>query len=161
MYQRILVPVDGSQTSNKALTTALQLAKDFTGQVRLIHVVDGFSGFSGLSGYDMYGAYPGDLLELMRESGNKILADAMAMAHAAGVQTDTVLSDKFGERLGESVVDAAKRWNADLIVIGTHGRHGIGRVLLGSGAEQIIRLAPVPVLVVRSQEHESAAPAIT
>jgi len=158
MYQRILVPVDGSHTSNKALTTALQLARDFTGQVRLIHVVD---GFAGRSGFDMYGGYPGDLLELMRENGNKILADAMSIAQSAGVQADTVLSDNFGARLGESVVDAAKRWNADLIVIGTHGRHGIGRVLLGSGAEQIIRLAPVPVLVVRSQEHENAAPSGT
>jgi nucleotide-binding universal stress UspA family protein len=47
------------------------------------------------------------------------------------------------------VSDAAKRWNADLIVVGTHGRRGVGRVLMGSGAEQIIRLAPVPVLVIR------------
>ncbi len=50
------------------------------------------------------------------------------------------------------VADAAKEWNADLIVVGTHGRRGVGRALMGSGAEQIIRLAPVPVLVVRLGE---------
>ena len=152
MYQRILVPVDGSQTSNKALTTALQMAKDLGGRIRLLHVVD---GFAGLGGFDMYGGYPDDLLAILRENGNKILADAMAIAQSAGVEADQVLSDNFAERLGESVVAAAKHWNADLIVIGTHGRHGIGRVLLGSGAEQIIRMAPVPVLVVRSEEHAS------
>ena len=152
MYQRILVPVDGSHTSNKALTTALQMAKDFGGRIRLLHVVD---GFSGLGGFDMYGGYPDDLLAILRENGNKILADAMAVAQSAGVEADQVLSDNFAERLGESVVAAAKHWNADLIVIGTHGRHGIGRVLLGSGAEQIIHMAPVPVLVVRSDDRPS------
>lgn len=154
MYQRILVPVDGSPPANKALAAALQMAKDFNGRVRLIHVVD---ELAGLSGYDLYGGYPGDLLEIMRENGHKILDEAMVMVQAAGVEGDKVLSDNFGERLGEAVVDAAKRWNADLIVIGTHGRRGIGRVLLGSGAEQIIRMAPVPVLVVRSQETGKAA----
>ena len=49
------------------------------------------------------------------------------------------------------VADEARRWNADLIVVGTHGRRGVGRMLLGSGAEQVIRMAPVPVLVIRSE----------
>ncbi len=74
---------------------------------------------------------------------------AAAGFEAAGVEADNMLFDNFGERLGDAVADAAKRWNADLVVVGTHGRRGIGRVFLGSGAEQIIRLAPVPVLVVR------------
>ncbi len=152
MYKRILVPVDGSQTSNKAVTTALQMANDFSSRVRLVHVVD---ELAGLGGYDLYGGYAGDLIEIMRENGNKVLNDAKAIAQAAGIEADTVLFDNFGERLGETVADAAKRWSADLIVIGTHGRRGIGRMLLGSGAEQVIRLAPVPVLVVRSQESES------
>ncbi|MEO7127416.1 MAG: universal stress protein [Rhodoferax sp.] len=71
------------------------------------------------------------------------------------MEADSVLAEDFSPRLGEAVANAAKRWNADLIVIGTHGRHGIERVLLGSAAEQVIRLAPVPVRVVRSQEHKS------
>ena len=73
----------------------------------------------------------------------------MAAARAAGVEADNMLFDKFGERLGETVAEAEKLWNADLIVVGTHGRRSLGRVLLGSGAEQIVRQAPVPVLVVR------------
>src|SRR5665213_644437 len=104
MYKRILVPVDGSQPANKALAAALQMAKEFNSRVRLIHVVD---ELAGCSGYDLYGGYPGDLLELIRENGHKILDEAMAAAQAAGVEADKVLSDNFGERLGEAVVDAA------------------------------------------------------
>ena len=63
-----------------------------------------------------------------------------------------MLYDNFGEHLADVVSEAAKLWNADLIVVGTHGRRGIGRVLMGSGAEQIIRMAPVPVLVIRAPE---------
>lgn len=146
MYKRILVPVDGSPTSNRALTTALQMARDAGGRVRLVHVVD---ELAYLSGFDQFGGYSGELIKAMQENGAKVLNDAMAIAQAAGVEADNMLFDNFGERLGDAVANAAKRWNADLVVVGTHGRRGIGRVLLGSGAEQIIRLAPVHVLVVR------------
>lgn len=149
MYKRILIPVDGSDTSNKALVAALQLAKDAGGRVRLVHVVD---ELAYLTGYGQYGGYSGDPIKVMRETGAKILDDGMAIAHAAGVEADNMLFDNFGERLAEVIADAAKRWGANLIVVGTHGRRGVGRMLLGSGAEQIIRLAPVPILVVRSGE---------
>lgn len=153
MYKRILIPVDGSHTSNKALTAALQLARDASAQVRLIHVVD---ELAYLSGYEAYAAYSAELIEVAQKVGKKILDDAMAIAQAAGVEADQMLFEKFGEHLGETVADAAKHWNADLIVVGTHGRRGIGRMFLGSGAEQIIRLAPMHVLVVRSQDGEGS-----
>lgn len=146
MYKRILVPVDGSATSNRALTTALQMARDAGGRVRLVHVVD---ELAYLAGYDQFGGYSGELIKAMQDNGARVINDAMAIAQAAGVEADNMLFDNFGERLGDAVADAAKRWNADLVVVGTHGRRGLGRVFLGSGAEQIIRLAPVPVLVVR------------
>lgn len=152
MYKRILVPVDGSETSNKALVAALQLAKDAGGRVRLIHIVE---ELAYLSGYEQFGGYSGELITGMRETGTKVLNDGMAMAKAAGVEADNLLFDNFGGRLAEVVADAAKQWNADLVVVGTHGRRGVGRMLLGSGAEQIIRLAPVPVLVVRSGEDSA------
>jgi nucleotide-binding universal stress UspA family protein len=151
MYKRILIPVDGSQTSSKALTAALQLARDANGQVRLVHMVD---DLAYIGGYEAYGAYSAQLMEIAQKVGNQILDGALAVARAAGVQADQMLFDKFGAQLGETVADASKRWNADLIVVGTHGRRGIGRMFLGSGAEQIIRLAPVHVLVVRSLDDE-------
>ena len=153
MYQRILVPVDGSETATKAMITALQMARDSGGQVHLVHVVEGMTPLAA----DPYGAYSGEVIEIMRQSGAKILEDALVVAKAAGVPADTELFDNFGERLAEVVADSATRFKADLIVVGTHGRRGLGRMMLGSGAEQIIRLAPVPVLVIRHDESKKAA----
>jgi nucleotide-binding universal stress UspA family protein len=141
MYKRIIVPVDGSPTANKALVAALQLARDSGGRVRLIHVVE---ELAFVDGYDMYGGQTGELLQVMREAGDKVLDAALEIARSAGVDADKQLFDRFGERL---------------VVLGTHGRRGIGRVLLGSGAEQIIRLAPTPVLVIRSGDETTPRPA--
>ena len=150
MYKRIVVPVDGSETAQKALTTALQMARESNGCVHLVHVVEGLTPMAA----DPYGAYSGEVIEVMRQSGRKILDDALARAE--GVQADTQLFDNFGARLAEVVADSATRFNADLMVVGTHGRRGLGRVLMGSGAEQIIRLSPVPVLVLRSSQAKEA-----
>jgi nucleotide-binding universal stress UspA family protein len=147
MYQRILIPTDGSATSAKALAAAIDLAKRFGARLLLVHAID---ELAYRSGYQDFGGYSADLPALMRESGAKILAEGVAGAKAAGVEADCELFDKFGERLGETVANAARAWKADLIVVGSHGRRGLGRVLLGSGAEQIIREAPVPVLVLRA-----------
>jgi nucleotide-binding universal stress UspA family protein len=144
MYKRILVAVDGSPTSNKALVAALQLAREQAGRVRLVHAID---ETAYLQAYD----YAGDLIRLAREYAAKVLADGQAMAQSAGVEADTRLVDAPGQRLGDSVAEAARNWAAELIVVGTHGRRGIGRALLGSGAESVVRNAPVPVLVVRGE----------
>ena len=121
MYRRIMVPVDGSATSNKALVAAAEMANDSGGRavLRLIHVLDEMAYFTG---FDPYGGQSGELIKIMRETGEKILADALAIVHTAGVKADTLLIDKFGERLGETVAAEAQDWKADLIVVGTHGR---------------------------------------
>lgn len=147
MFKRILIPVDGSDTSNKALVSALQMARETGASVRVVHAVN---EMAFLGGIDPYGTYSGDLVGMMREGGARVLTDAMAVAQSAGVEVSQALLDEPGQRLGESVAEAARLWSADLIVVGSHGRRGIGRVLLGSGAEQILRLAPVAVLVIRS-----------
>ena len=151
MYRRIMVSVDGSATSNKALVAATEMASYSGGRavLRLIHVLDEMAYFTG---FDPYGGQSGELIKIMRETGEKILRDALAIVQAAGIDADTVLIDKFGERLGETVAAEAQGWKADLIVVGTHGRRRVGRMFLGSGAEQIIRLAPVPVLVIRTPD---------
>ena len=83
MYQRIIVPIDGSETSNKALVAALQLAKERQGRIRLVHVVE---ELAYLTGYDQFGGYSGDLIKIMRETGTKVLADGTAIAQSAGVR---------------------------------------------------------------------------
>lgn len=142
MYKRILVPVDGSETSNRALAAALQLARDGGGQVRVLHALD---ELAYLTGYE----YTGDLLQIGRDNAAKVIADALGAAKSVGVAADSRLVETPGQRLGEVVTEEARAWNADLVVVGTHGRRGLSRALLGSGAEQVIRLSPVPVLSVR------------
>ena len=143
-FKKILIPVDGSSTSNKALDYALQMAKDAPCQIRFIHAIDEL-GY--LSSYE----YSGELMATAHKNGTGILQAAMVAAQAANVPADTHLIDTPGQRLGQTVADEAASWGADLIVLGTHGRRGVGRVLLGSGAEQIVRMAPVPVLIVRGE----------
>ena len=151
MYRRILVAVDGSATSNKALGSALEMASYSGGRsvIRLIHVLDELVYLPGL---DPHAGQFGSAISAMRDAGKKVLADALAIVQSAGVAVDTVLVDRLGAHLAETVAAQATEWNANLVVVGTHGRRGVGRMLMGSGAEQIIRLAPCPVLVVRSAE---------
>lgn len=151
MYKRILVPVDGSETSNQALASAIALARESQGAIRLLHVVE---ELAYLTGYDQFGGYSGALLKAMRENGDRILEDAAARVREAGVACESVLFDTFGQHLGETVAKAASQWNADLVVVGTHGRRGVSKLLLGSGAEQVIRQAPVPVLVIRPTQAQ-------
>lgn len=143
MYKRILVPVDGSETSNRAVVAALQMARENGGRVRLVHALD---ELAYLSGYE----YSADLLKAARDEGNHVLDGARSMAQSAGVPADAKLVETAGRRLGELVAEEARSWEADLVVVGTHGRRGMSRILLGSGAEQVLRLAPVPVLAVRT-----------
>jgi nucleotide-binding universal stress UspA family protein len=150
MYQRILVAVDGSDTSNKALAAAIHLAKEMKGRVRLVHVSE---EMAYLTGFGQYGGYSEELVKLLHDTAQEILEGGMAVARAAGVEADSMLYDRVDDRLADVVSEAAKGWNADLVVVGTHGRRGVGRLLLGSGAEQITRQCPVPVLVIRASEE--------
>lgn len=149
MFKRILIPVDGSDTANKALVAGLRMARETSANVRLLHALNEMAYLGGMA---PDGTWSGDLIGMVREAGAKVLADATAIAESAGVEPSQVLLEEPGKRLGEAVAEAAKLWGADLVVVGSHGRRGLGRVLLGSGAEQILRLAPVPVLVVRGAD---------
>ncbi len=147
MYQQILVPIDGSATAARGLAEAIALARLTGGRLRLLHVVDELSFALGAEGF---AGYTGDIFGLLREGGEKILADARAQVEAAGVGVDTVLRDNTSGRVSDLVVAEAQAWPADLIVIGTHGRRGAGRLFMGSDAEQVLRQAPVPVLLTRA-----------
>ena len=148
MYQRILVPVDGSECAKRGLLEAIALARLTSACIRLVHVVD--EPLVAI-GADMAIGAAADLVETAREAARQVLADATETVKAAGIPVDAVLLDSFDGRLCDLVVAAAQSWSADLVVIGTHGRRGVGRLLLGSDAEQILRLSPVPVLLVRHE----------
>jgi len=153
MYQQILVPVDGSATSQRALAEAIRLATLTGGRLRVMHVLDDASlGFA----MDAYAGQPGAWLDELRAAGNRLLDNAKAAARQAGVEAHTVLCDSFSRNVGELVSEEARAWPADLIVVGTHGRRGVGRLVMGSGAEYIARSAPVPVLLVHSADAPAA-----
>jgi len=145
VFRRILVPVDGSDTSNKALAVALELARDSGGRVCLLHAVDELAYVTGFE-------YSGDVVKMAQDAAGKVLEQAVTAARSAGIECDSKLIDFPGQRLGETVAEEARKWEADLIVVGTHGRRGLGRVIMGSGAEQIIRVAPTPVLTIRGED---------
>src|SRR5512134_2168153 len=108
MFKRILVPVDGSETANKALVIALQLARTSGARVRLVHSLD---ELAYLSGYE----YIGDTVTLAREQASKVLDSAAAMAQSAGVTAEQQVFEYPGVRLGETIASEARQWEADLI----------------------------------------------
>jgi nucleotide-binding universal stress UspA family protein len=150
-YQRILVPVDGSATSYRGLTEAIKLARRLKARLKLLYVVEAFSAFS--SAEVAIDVEP--LLEALRRSGRKALAAIEQRARRAGARPEIALAENFGMRVSDSIVEQAKRWRADLIVMGTHGRRGLQRALLGSDAELVVRYSPMPVLLVPASKRPS------
>jgi nucleotide-binding universal stress UspA family protein len=155
MYQRILVPIDGSPTSTRGLDEAIRLARLTGATLRLLHVLDELVFVTGL---ETGATYTKDVLPRIRKAGESILVAGKARVGAAGLTADTLLMECFAMRTSEVVIAQAQIWKADLIVLGTHGRRGIGRLLMGSDAEQIVRGATVPVLLVRAEEVAADTP---
>ena len=145
MYKKILVPIDGSPTSKRGLAEAMRLAKHYKARVRLIHVVDVFIVTPTLES----GRYVDDIQKSFREDGARLLKKTEALVRKHGLTVDSVMFEIVGGRAAEIIVAQAKKWRADIIVIGTHGRRGIRRLVMGSDAEEVVRTSPAPVLLVR------------
>ncbi len=145
MYGKILVPVDGSETSIAGLDEAIQIAKLVGGKIRILHVVNeliiDYAFGSGL--------YANTVIESMRSDGQKILNQAEARARQQGLEPEAVLIESIGGPAAQFIVEQAKEWPADLVVMGTHGRRGLRRLALGSDAETVLRSVAAPVLLVR------------
>ncbi|HUN91710.1 MAG TPA: universal stress protein [Burkholderiaceae bacterium] len=149
MYQRILVAVDGSPACAPALAEAIALAKEGRSEVLLAYVADTSGLFGGDGQFvDVYA-----LEKAVVEHGRKVLAEAVAACAGAGIAAQARLleMDQFSQRVADALVAEAKAWSADVIVMGTHGRGGARHLLIGSVAERAVRLARVPVLLVRSR----------
>jgi nucleotide-binding universal stress UspA family protein len=146
MYERILVAVDGSAASARAVSHAIALGKAFGAQLRILHVVDmGWLAVGPELAIDTHG-----IAAARRAAGEKDLALALEQARAAGLEPESRLVETGapGQRLPAQIVEEAQAWRADLIVLGTHGRGGAERLFLGSVAEGVARRASVPVLLV-------------
>ncbi len=148
-YKRILVPVDGSPTSTLGLREAIRLAKGQRASLHLVHVVD--QHYALMGGVEI-GLQFDDLTRSLKQGGRQILRRAEALVDQAKLKHSTALLETFTGPAADLIVRQAKKWRADLIVIGTHGRRGVRRLVMGSDAEQIVRSSPVPVLLVRSKK---------
>ncbi|MCQ4145066.1 MULTISPECIES: universal stress protein [Vogesella] len=146
MYQRIFVPVDDSETSALALAEACKLAKEVGAAVKMVHVVDlaqfGWGGAEFLDAAELQGS--------IREAGEQVLSQARTRAEALGVVPETAIIESWGDRIASVIMDDASKWGADLLVMGTHGIGGLMHLLLGSVAEGVLKIADVPVLLVRN-----------
>jgi nucleotide-binding universal stress UspA family protein len=159
MFKHVLVAVDGSPTGNRGLKAAIGLASDQKASLAIVHVIDDVGGVSyvGDIGYVPVG-YVDRLLEDLRSNGRKILAKAEAAARDAGVDAKGVLVESKGGSIADAILAQSRKLRVDIIVLGTHGRRGLGRVLMGSDAEAVLRDSRVPVLLVRSAERAPSSP---
>ena len=148
MYQHILIAVDGSDTSNRALQEAINLAKDQRAALCIVYVIDEVSMYSDAQIVD-----PTEIEKTWIKIGHEILDKAQNSARIAGVNAEVKLleTEVVGERIADAIVEEARNWHADLLVAGTHGRTGFAHLLMGSVAEGIIRTCPIPILLTRSK----------
>jgi nucleotide-binding universal stress UspA family protein len=146
-FKRIVVPVDGSPPSRAGLERAIALAKSNRARLRLLHVVDENAVMRGIEP----AINVGELLDILMEDGRKVLAAAAELARKRGIKADTVLYELHLGRVADRIVRESAKWRADLIVMGTHGRRGIGRLVMGSDAESVLRESRVPVLMVKAR----------
>ncbi len=149
MYDRILVPTDGSAGTRRAIDHAIQLAETHDATLHGIYVVNTASYAS----FSMETAWEG-IGDMLRDEGETAVAELRSHAAAADIDIETEILEGSPSR---EIVRYAEESGCDLIVMGTHGRGGIDRLLLGSVAERVVRASEVPVLTVRVGSAEPAS----
>lgn len=146
MYKKIMIAIDDSDTSRCALAEAIHIAKTYGAALCITHVAD--ETLMGMHHRTFSTTLNLDhARQAICDAGSKLLDEAAQQA--AGLTVERKLLEASTKRVSEVIVDAAQQWQADLIVVGTHGRRGLERLIIGSVAEQLVRLAPASVLLVR------------
>ncbi|WP_418285366.1 universal stress protein [Halorubrum sp. DTA46] len=144
MYSEILVPTDGSPASNAAIEHAIDLAKQYDGRLHALYVVDG-------AAYSTLEAGAEIVVEALESEGKEATNRVADAANAAGVDCTTSVTTGTAYR---SITDYVEEHGIDIVVMGTHGRKGLDRYLLGSVTERVVRTSEVPVLTVRQPTDE-------
>ncbi|MFC6613838.1 universal stress protein [Halopenitus salinus] len=153
LYDRILVPTDGSTEGRRAVRHALELAAVHGASVHALYVVN----VSSYAGLPMETTWDG-VDDLLRSDAETAVEEVESIAADYEVPVETAIVEGSPSR---EIIDFAEREDCDLVVMGTHGRGGIDRLLLGSVAEKVVRGSSVPVLTVRVDASEAAAEAET
>lgn len=150
-YKRLLVATDGSETSDKAVNSGIQLAKDLNATLCIIHVVD---------------VYPANLpfgidleryQDSVRREGKQILEKAKELSDESAITTEIELIEirNSTDKISEKIIKTAQDRQIDIIIIGTHGRRGFRRLLLGSVTEEIMRISTIPILLIRASNKDT------
>ncbi|MFB6092911.1 MAG: universal stress protein [Haloquadratum sp.] len=147
MYDNILVPTDGSPATDAAIDHAIELAEQYDATLHALYVVDTGAYSSLEMGSEI-------VAEALEDEGSQAVEDVKSRADAAGVDVETSVETGVAHR---NILDYVDDHDVDLVVMGTHGRTGVGRFLLGSVAEKVVRGSAVPVMTVRSGESEGEA----
>jgi nucleotide-binding universal stress UspA family protein len=148
MYTRILVAIDSSDTAKKALAEAIHIAAAFKARLCIAHALD--EGLLAQHALGIGTYLDADKIKVeMRQVAHDLLGGAVTAALAGGAEAESRLIESEKKRTAEQIAEAARDWQADLIVVGTHGRHGVERLLVGSVAENLTRLATTSLLMVR------------
>lgn len=149
MFKSLLIATDGSELGNKALEAGLDLARTYGGRVTILTATDPVATGIGSGGFGTMDAGPiiARLEESYKEEAGKLLADAKAKATAAGIEAKTLHAARM--RPADAILEVAKTENADTIIMGSHGRRGFQRLLLGSQASEVLSHASVPVLIIK------------
>ena len=154
MFKRIVVAIDGSRTSRRAFESALELAVTHGAVLQPYYVVEIAPVYYDVPGYD-----PSILRDELAKQGAKLAGEANAEMKQRGVQGAVVIAEGSSvDDVAEMVLAAATAFNADLLVMGTHGRKGFQRLILGSVAERCLRQATLPVLLIPSASGAGAVP---
>ena len=151
MYQRILVPIDHSDTSTAALKEAKRLAGEQRAIVRLVHVID-LAQFAWSA--NEFLDVP-QLQESLRSGGQSLLDSRAEELRADGLTVEVDLLEIWGGQIARTLVEEGEKWQAELLVMGTHGYGGLTHLLLGSVAEGVLRLTKTPVLLVRAPHNDA------
>jgi len=147
MYKHILLPTDGSEVAHKGITEGLNLAKAVGARVTFVIASEPLPVFADATGLAPLAVDMAQYFEAQEESAARALSGAKAAADKLGVQAETVHVSRA--QPADTILDIAKSRGCDLIVMASHGRRGVGRLLLGSQASDVVTRSPVPVLVVK------------
>ena len=143
MYKHVLIAIDDSETSRKALDEAVAVVKAHKATLEIVHAIDEHL----VHLFKANGKH--ELKHVLVTGSENLLERAAAQARAAGVEATTKLLRGHGEHADDLIASAVKAAKADLLVVGSHGRRGVRRLLIGSVAENLVRKVGVSVLIVR------------
>jgi nucleotide-binding universal stress UspA family protein len=145
VYQRILVPIDGSTTAERGLHEAIRLAAELKARLRVLHVLDNFPIDAEWASAKTFE----EILDRLRRESDDLLASATSAAQAARVPVQTQRLEAGQATTADVILAEAANSRSDLIVMGTHGRRGMNRLAMGSTAEAVARRSTVPLLMTR------------